>query len=560
MPSRSGEKGIIINTCERAVSGDINRLQSLGGKALQEALRFMLNVGTGLDDVNAGGLNLETVTGTIPPAAEVLGGLMVRPDPMGGTLNLLVDDGLLCMVDLDAFPSADDSVYKYCRSAGLAIGTLAMTANPTSGSSGARIDVIECQRVDDPNPEQDNRNVFNPTTNQFTAQTVTKTVASALAFRVRLGAMGGAFPGCRAGWVPLCIAHVPVGALTNDAMTFWDVRPLLGDRAIGVQNGAVDLPKVTRCLAQIDGVNYVGQSRLSGVIEATLGSRRLGGMLRASTPAAASGDDTYYVDLDDAANQDLSAPPAAGLSYVYLCTPYGLPRWARYTVGPAGRVPRSPRGVLVASAIAPDLVYGTVPASTPITLPPCFQDTLNQQTVSGQQTVCVLARIGTSSLPSSAAKGLVASGRVHHLSNPTAANTGTIAGSGSGTYATFVLVPGTDFPAHARAIRASVVTTYTGLGDTAGQAYSLALTGIGTILPNLVPDGGMPVPIAGSSGSSTFQHNLRVPIPSMYGLAGAPGASTPGDSQTVQLVVSGAPKEMTDATLVVTGWELADAD
>ena len=67
MPTGSGAKKINFNTCERAVSNDQNRLQSLGGKALQEALRYMLDVRLGSDDVNAGALAQENLTATAPP-------------------------------------------------------------------------------------------------------------------------------------------------------------------------------------------------------------------------------------------------------------------------------------------------------------------------------------------------------------------------------------------------------------------------------------------------------------------------------------------------------------
>lgn len=83
-----------INTQERAISGDHNRLQSFAAKGSAEVLRQLLLVRT--EEFNPGALS-EPATLTSPLTAEILRGLMVRPAV--GSLNLFVDAGILVMID-----------------------------------------------------------------------------------------------------------------------------------------------------------------------------------------------------------------------------------------------------------------------------------------------------------------------------------------------------------------------------------------------------------------------------------------------------------------------------
>jgi len=546
----SGEKQLIVSPLERAVAADIVRAQSFLGASLNELLRALLDTSSGLDDVQAGALAIQNLTQGTPAYGKVIGGLLFQPT--GGSTAALIGPGIAALYDPDTTPSADDSQYKLVSDP-LGTSALTLTAN-TSGN--LRIDVIECARVQPDNVvETDSRDVFNTTTGVYAAATVVKATQAQLQYRIRTGLPGGGMPAFTQGWLPLTIASVPTGTHVWDTVTLWDVRPLLEDRIFNLIRATRDLPKVDRCLAQIDAVNFAGQSRLSGIIEAELGGRRIGGMLRASTPAAASGDSTYYVDLDDAANQDPGHPPAGnGFNYVYLACPYNLPRWARYTVGPNGRVPQSPRGILFASAVSPDLVYGT--PTTSLQLPPCLQDNASQQRVATTAAVCVLARLGTQS---SGARGLIASGKRHQSSVGTATNNAIISG---GTTAIFTLTPGTDFPAHARALHVTMTISYTASG--AGeieQTYAITLPGIGQILPAFSPDGAAHQAVT-AAGAWTFTQSLRIPVPSMYGIGNVPGTSTPGDSQAFQIAVGGGggPLTTTAGTLTVTGWELLDAD
>jgi len=376
----SGQTSIVVNLNERAVSSDVNRLQALQTRGVMEALRWLLDVFQGADEEGAAS-STEYATSSTPSQGEILGGLCVVPQV--GALGLGVTDGLALIVDPDASPSADDSAYKHVADAGglpicySTAGSVALQMTPNS-SSDIRIDVIECARVQDPNPEEDSRDVFNPTTSLFTATTLTKTTGSVFQYRVRLGANGAGFPGAASGWLPLCVASVPPGTTTNDTITFWDVRPLVNDRARGPANVATNLPHRTKLLHS--GVPSGSSYLLNGLVELTSQSafgtspsgRRLGGTLRRGSP----GSDALYalpcVDLGDAANQEAGyTNPGSGLGYFYLLRMFGLPRWARYTDASSGsRVPRGPRGIPLLSLIGPNPVYGS--PSSALTPPAVF--------------------------------------------------------------------------------------------------------------------------------------------------------------------------------------------
>lgn len=341
----SGSEKITFNSLERLVSTDHNRLQSFVARDRAEAYRQIMSVSSGTDDLDAGGVATEFVTQENPLRAEVLNGLLVRPQV--ASLNVLVDAGILFAVDPDAVPVADDSVYKYVRSPGIpTVGALAMTAN---ASGSIRIDVVECQRTGavDQVAETDNRDLFNPTTGLFTATTLTKATQSTLTFRVRAGTPGGGFPGTAQGWLPLAVASVAAGATSCDQVTFWDVRRLMSDRLFSSYNLALSKP-----INRWSQWNATVLSAAAGIFEGALNTRRIGGRVRPGTVAV----DAQAVDLTVAANRDPAFALVANRPwYLYALTPFALPRWARYTDAVSGtRVPRSPRGILVASTVAPD--------------------------------------------------------------------------------------------------------------------------------------------------------------------------------------------------------------
>jgi hypothetical protein len=334
----SGGKEGIINPFERALSVDQNRFRKFQTKDLAELLRYWMNVRVN-DDLDAGGVLTENLI-TNANSMEILNGLLVRPQI--GNASLFVDPGVAMLINPDSAP--DDSIYKYINDAGIqTLGTLTIGAN---ASGSIRIDVVECQRTDDV-VETANRDVFNTSTGAFSVANVTKAQASALVYRVRQGAPGGGYPGTIGGWVPLCVASVPNGSVNNDTVTFWDVRPLINDRAFGPQNLLNDQAIVRPSTF----INATTPSATTGLIEAVLNGRRLGGRLRRGSP----GVDADFIDVTDAANQ------SAGITivnnrpwYLYMMVISGLQRCARYTdAGSGHRVPRSPRGIPVVSSVPP---------------------------------------------------------------------------------------------------------------------------------------------------------------------------------------------------------------
>ncbi len=333
-----GFRRLRINTQERAVSPDINRLQSFAHQEIAELFRNMLDVyPASVDD------DLSTVipaTIETPLRAEIINGLQVKPQ--GGSLALLVDPGVLFAMAPDGSP--DESNYKYLRDDGIAIiGSLTLTGN-VSGST--RIDIIECSINPVDAIVTDSRDIFNATSGLFSAATVTKELRGRLQYRVTQGTPGLGMPARSAGWLPICVASVPTGTTSNDTITFWDVRPLVSDRVKGPMATPQTVPKLRQ-----SQINATTPSTTAGLVEADLNGRRVGGRLRTGSTVA----DAQSIDFTAAANRDPSFALVAGQPwYIYLCTPFGLPRWARYTDGPANRAPRAPRGIPIASTVAPD--------------------------------------------------------------------------------------------------------------------------------------------------------------------------------------------------------------
>ncbi len=354
----SGMKKMVINTQERAISPDINRLQDFKAKDIAELWRYLADV-TENFDLTPGVITEFSALGT-PMRAEVINGLMVEPSV--GSLTLDIKPGLLFAIAPDA--GLDDSNYKFVSSVGLPVaGGISMTANP---GVSTRIDVIECS-IADTITETDNRDIFNPSTGLFVAASKTKARAGTLVFRVRAGTPGAGFPGSVSGWLPLMVARVPAATVSNDTMTFWDVRPLVSDRVRGLSAGEHEVPVWGDMNFRVQsGGSGATPSNLEGYCRVGYRGRWLGGTLRRGTKGPS---DTGSVDL-----RNVDVQEGAGITsvvgapyYIYLLIPFGLPRWSRYTeFGVGFRRPRSPNGIMVVSVVPPD---ARSRPSTAITLP-----------------------------------------------------------------------------------------------------------------------------------------------------------------------------------------------
>lgn len=338
----SGRREMVFNTQERAISIDLNRAQKFASADLQEMLRYAWDVSGGSDDLDAGGVMSPITGSTSPLKAEVIQGLMVKPQL--ATTFCTFEGGVLLAIAPDS--GVDDSAYKYIRHV-----ETGETVNIAPNASGSiRIDVIECRPSPSQSQVSDSRDVFNPSTGLFTAAQVVKETKGFLEFRTRQGTPGAGFPGTAVGWLPLAVASVPNASTTNDTVTFWDVRPLMNDREHGQNSLTTDMSLP----AETEGfIEYIAgpTSTLKGHTRSFFDGRRVGGRLRRGSP----GVDADSVLLTDSANYDPTYVLAAQqLAYLYLMTPFGLPRWARYTDAVSGiRKPRSPRGIVLLSLVPP---------------------------------------------------------------------------------------------------------------------------------------------------------------------------------------------------------------
>lgn len=446
----SGGKELVYNARERALSTDQNRAQSFMRKDVAELLRYWMNTVTN-DDLQASAIVTENTGPNTPLQAEILGGLLVRPQ-LGNT-NVFIDPGVMMAIAPDAGP--DDSNYKYVHDVGTTTpGALQVAAN---ASGSIRIDLVECQ-IANFIAETASRDIFNTSSGLFAAASVTKATADKLNYRVRQGTPGAGIPSFAQGWLPLCVAIVPNGSANNDAVTFYDVRPLINDRSFGAFAAQTNLPTQGRQSI----INAIFPGSANGHFEVQYLGRRLGGILRRGSPGLEFPGSFNIIDLTDVNNQSNPLTITNGTPwFLYLLVPQGLPRWARYSDPASGsRIPRSPRGIPIITH-TPPFQDGT--PSLPIHMPAVFG--FGSFIQAG---VCVAAGYFGGGL----VKGVYGDTDGQILVN-TATNTtpielagSNVAAGGTGT-STFSLASSTHFPANARQllveIRADLV------GDTSTQ-------------------------------------------------------------------------------------------
>lgn len=498
----SGGTEIVINPGERAISDDQNRAQKFREADLNELLRALVDTFCGAEDANASSLDIQSTTQGAPLSATVFNGLVVRPQV--GTLNLLVDGGVVGVYDPDSVPNPDDSQFKVIRDPGVTSATpLVITAN-TSGQT--RIDVIECARNLDPYEtvlETDSRDVFNPVTGLFAPAVVNKVVTQRLRYRVRAGTSGAGMPTNVAGWLPLCVASVPTGLTIVDQCTFWDVRPFAGDRILPPFNVGSQQPRNRRNMLYVDSTTTGGQALLGGYVEtsavdtlapvgasAKLGVYRLGGVWNPTE------------DLDTTAFQ--SGTLADGPVYIYLCEPFGLPRWARYTLQSGALIPQH-RGLTVISSTSPIGFLNSPGSALALPVPTGLGGTTSKA-------VCVGAtRVAGGLVFSMATDGVTQS----TSALPFAAVAGTIVGGGD-PHVNFTLTRGTHFPAHASAVWVTVEIVITVPASTTGFVTEgfLYVTNAAFSAAALQMNPGPQIyNNANSGGAASFIYACRIKVP-----------------------------------------------
>lgn len=356
----SGGTRIIITTRERPISDDINRLEQFAHADLAEILRRWVLMTTS----DAGGAESAPAGVGTPLAMMVIGGFLCQPEVAGQSVTVAAGVAIVNRPDSPVVPG--DSQAKFVNDDGeQTLGILTLTAN---AGGGRRIDVLECALVNEGVAtttgevvtESDSRDIYNPATGTFTPAFVPKVAQVQFQYRIRLGTAGAGFPGTVAGWRPLMVASVPVGALTWDDVTCWDVRPLMSDLAIPTAED-VDLPVRT-------GKLYVGPTpgaaispvtrKIIGWVTSTFGKWKVGGKISIdiANPTVASGLNKYVPatfpnTLDNYA-------------YFYAVMPAGLPRWMEYSDPAGGRKPNGFRGIPFLTHIEPSDQRGYLGTAT----------------------------------------------------------------------------------------------------------------------------------------------------------------------------------------------------
>lgn len=357
----TGRKTLRLNRSERLVSTDFNRAQRFIHTDEAELLRALLDTTTHEDVVNSvypdvlvsGGTAQEHTTAETPLRAEIIGGLLVRPQL--ASWNILVDAGVGLFIAPDG--TLDESNLKYVRDPGVALfGALVFTPNV---SASKRVDVVECQPVE-VIEEVDNRDVeLDPDTGAWSAQNVTKVSRLGLTFRVRAGTPGAGYPGNVSGWLPLMVGvHAANSASSND-VDCWDVRPLVADRVKLPDHRRLDVSgtQSSRLFTSYAGAD-AGKLVPLGCAYAVFQGSVAGGFFGTAQPI-----DLYDIDHKDPAGTFTTARLPW---HLYMCFPFSLPRWVRYQAATANRVPNGPRGVPVLSTIPTD---ATALSSVPVTIP-----------------------------------------------------------------------------------------------------------------------------------------------------------------------------------------------
>ncbi len=535
-------KQLVFNDLERVVHTDHQRSATFARYEAAEAMRFLADAYTDEEDQLGAGYVLPSAVGT-PLRAEILNGLMVRPQL--GTFDLLVDEGALFALTADAV--SEESPYKFVRDPGVtALATLTLAAN---GAGTTRVDVIECSVDATTLDTLELRDVFNTGTGTFTPTNVTKTRTARLTYRVRQGTAGAGYPAAAAGWVPLAVASLPAGAANNDAVTFWDVRPLVNDRARGPAQLTRRLANYDQVQMTIDDISTPGVIRAFGSVDVHQRGRRMGGVLRRGSP----GTDDLWVDMLDAANQeDGFVMPADGFVYLYLCSPLRMGRWARYTDAPAARLPRAPRGLLLVSTLPPS---NSGEPSNKLYLPAGY-GLGTAQPVQTSEATCIAAaysRGGT-------LRGGLLDGRVLWLHRASAGLNGLqlAAGAANTTNATFTLTEGTHYPANAKAIYVALRATFTIAPNALLQVQDgeIDVCYPGTATPICQVHGGRHTWINNAVGAVNVEigtPTVRVPLVGRYPL----GLSSAAKDLIWQYSIGGGiPVLVGTPVCAIYGWEL----
>jgi hypothetical protein len=379
-----GQKRIIYNTRERLVSDDANRAQDFAAADRAELFRAMHGDVLG-DFYERPGVNYRWWANPAdsPLPAEVYGGLEVIVDD---PTDLEVLPGVLMHYAYNPTPGDDSEYLLGVDLEGFSTpGVLSFQAN---AGPGVRIDVIECQPVDTL-LESDSRDVYDNATGQFSASILDKVRTSRLQYQIRRGSPGAGPPGYSPSWLPLAVAIVQQGAADWSEVDFYDVRPLVAERAPlpsrslpGFEFANVEHASALEEVSLVPATSSIYQK---GYFRGWFQGYMIGGNVRRNTASSlgvfgdTTGDDGGDVPYLFTGGAGENAPagtfPTTGRNLFTIAaffpslspTNLGkvLPRWVRYSQNaqadwPARRRPVGPRGILVVTTALPQpngLVY-----------------------------------------------------------------------------------------------------------------------------------------------------------------------------------------------------------
>jgi hypothetical protein len=278
----SGQQRVVFNNGERVMSGDFNKLQDLIARERNEIFRALLqqtwSPATPGVTIRADGALPDT-----PLAAVVLDGLEAIVDSPG---HVMISPGTLAgWYQTPATPNSD-SGFQIVDSDGINDLRDEMVIVENLGSS-ARCDVIEVGFDANEITTVENRDIYDPITEEFTPAPVTKTARHALRFRVRTGTPGVP-PGVVIAWLPIALAIVQPGA-TVAQVDFYDVRPLWRDMAgesnyESVLSGASTVNRRGSHHVVCSGSGTIATSHFYGRVDAEFGKVDISGQVRRNTP------------------------------------------------------------------------------------------------------------------------------------------------------------------------------------------------------------------------------------------------------------------------------------
>ena len=199
---------VFFNTRERALSSDVNDLESLEGRNLMESLRWVF--ATQVDS----GAGMASST----PRSVVGGGLQVSP--AGSDVG--VSPGVIFQqsATLSPLPGALDSSYRFGR-----LGSSVVVPMPSPGSNTYYL--LEAQIVQVLTSSQ-SRDIFNPITQTFVPTVVPKQYEFQVQFQLVTG--GSSYPAATGGdWVVLAGIFRPAGGGPVSTSDIVDLSPRWSD-------------------------------------------------------------------------------------------------------------------------------------------------------------------------------------------------------------------------------------------------------------------------------------------------------------------------------------------